>query len=462
MFLHAYILSLSLLLLYANAHATIFHPNCTVPPAKTNIVAGPNVRSTLDILRSSVLTILLCTWTVLHLNIPSAKSENGSNTKKFIRLACRKLKWMAFTILLPEYMTSKALNDFVAAYISSKRCSLSQSEKWTMTHAFYANMGGFVLRLRSPILEDELKSTLGKEFGPCECLIHQKKAEMSEGKSNEVDTLLEDDYDFFPIAVNSAQLCLLISNGLIEFPSISEDEIRDKSKGDFVVKGLALCQVSWLIIQLLVRNIKDLSSTQLEIAVFGFAICTFVTFLLWFKKPKDVTTPTTIFVDGLEPHIRKQIIRLSFGGSIKVFLGIKDKERPLSATIPNDMLHVDSEITPGFSFGVSGFYLGAIIYGVCHCIAWNFTFPTHVEQILWRTSSVLLSVLPILPPLIYATVMIIDAETNFILTPVLMSGTYILYILCRLYIIVEMFRGLLYLPPSAFIATWSGSIGHIF
>lgn len=38
--------------------------------------------------------------------------------------------------------------------------------------------------------------------------------------------------------------------------------------------------------------------------------------------------------------------------------------------------------------------------------------------------------------------------------------SYLLYILARLFLIVEVFRSLLYLPPGAFIETWSGSFPH--
>jgi hypothetical protein len=34
---------------------------------------------------------------------------------------------------------------------------------------------------------------------------------------------------------------------LIPLPDINKDELEDKSNGDFLVKGLALIQVAWLI-----------------------------------------------------------------------------------------------------------------------------------------------------------------------------------------------------------------------
>ena len=51
----------------------------------------------MDIFRSSLPTILICTWTVQHLNIPA------SSDSKRRRLFC-KIWWMSITILVPEFL----------------------------------------------------------------------------------------------------------------------------------------------------------------------------------------------------------------------------------------------------------------------------------------------------------------------------------------------------------------------
>ena len=45
--------------------------NCTMPPAGASFVGSPNIRGTLDIVWSCLLTILLSSWSILCLNIPA-------------------------------------------------------------------------------------------------------------------------------------------------------------------------------------------------------------------------------------------------------------------------------------------------------------------------------------------------------------------------------------------------------
>jgi hypothetical protein len=39
--------------------------------------------------------------------------------------------------------------------------------------------------------------------------------------------------------------------------------------------------------------------------------------------------------------------------------------------------------------------LVASVFGCVLCIAWSFSFPTHIERILWRTSSVVITGVPV-------------------------------------------------------------------
>lgn len=60
---------------------------------------------------------------------------------------------MLVAVIMPEFLVGKALGDFIAAYRSA-HCNIMQSHadnsktKWSVTHAFYANMGGFKLKER--------------------------------------------------------------------------------------------------------------------------------------------------------------------------------------------------------------------------------------------------------------------------------------------------------------------------
>src|ERR1700760_2692335 len=94
-----------------------FEPNCSLPPQPyANFVASPNTRGTLQILWSSLFTIISCTWTIQHLNVPAQeeiplqKNQTSSwrwslnyQTNSF----WTNLKWMFFTVLAPEYILGK-------------------------------------------------------------------------------------------------------------------------------------------------------------------------------------------------------------------------------------------------------------------------------------------------------------------------------------------------------------------
>lgn len=58
----------------------------------------PLARGTLTILTASLITMSLCAWTTLHLNIPP------HDATFWIKLR-RKLKWLFVGIVLPEYVS---------------------------------------------------------------------------------------------------------------------------------------------------------------------------------------------------------------------------------------------------------------------------------------------------------------------------------------------------------------------
>jgi hypothetical protein len=76
------LLVLLFLFLATGSHAyTRFDTTCTLPTVLVNFVSSPDSRGTLDILCSCLFTIIACTWTIQHLNIP----EQRNNLKKKIK-----------------------------------------------------------------------------------------------------------------------------------------------------------------------------------------------------------------------------------------------------------------------------------------------------------------------------------------------------------------------------------------
>lgn len=55
---------------------------------------NPNTRGTFDILSTCLITLLLCVWTAVHLNVPPPGS--------FWEPKFRKVGWLVLTLLAPE------------------------------------------------------------------------------------------------------------------------------------------------------------------------------------------------------------------------------------------------------------------------------------------------------------------------------------------------------------------------
>ena len=157
------------------------------------------------------------------------------------------------------------------------------------------------------------------------------------------------------------------------------------------------------------------------------------------------------------------------------------------------------------------FLLVACLYGGLHCLAWNSTFPSHIQQLLWRISSlkIMASGFPVLfiyfwvksrednylhkqdngngkvPPFYFcsrrlfkafhlsAKVKREDVDMDRVSLWVHKFGQYLLtsimklllcgYTLARTYLIVECFIQLVHLPPGPVFTqpTWSTYFPHI-
>jgi hypothetical protein len=68
----------------------------------------PNERGTWDIILSCVLTLTICVWSALHLNVPCEESRlRDRNT--------RRLRWILLGIFAPELVVSTAFGQYLTA-----------------------------------------------------------------------------------------------------------------------------------------------------------------------------------------------------------------------------------------------------------------------------------------------------------------------------------------------------------
>ncbi|OCH96384.1 hypothetical protein OBBRIDRAFT_883294 [Obba rivulosa] len=201
----------------------------------SGFVPGPSGRGTLDIFWSCASVLILCTWTVVHIDVE-------------INWLFIKLCHATGAIFAPDVMLAEYIEDFVAV-----KCAVAlynecmeehQCAKWTMVEGFYAKMDGFTL---------DGERTLGV-----------------------------------------GDIITLVREGFIDPQPSYNKSIRDRSKADSLSKFIACGQALWLIVQGIARTIEHLPISTLELGTIGYVFVACAMYAVNWHKPKDVRTTISI------------------------------------------------------------------------------------------------------------------------------------------------------------------------
>ena len=231
--------------------------NTTLAQLQRGWVGQPDTCGSVDIVISCLSAILICLWAMLHLNIPYPNEPWG-------RTITRKLLYLGVAIIVPEFIACMAGGQWAAAMRSITAMQAIGNDNWTMTHGFYAEMGGFVL----------------------------------------------EDSHFPPFPVTTSQICYLVRNQYMEMPDITKEEVQDKSKADEAVKVFTFFQTGWVLLEIIVRVAQDLPISLLELETCAIIGCSLFAFYFWFKKPMDISQPTKLYANT---SILKILIRAGDG-----------------------------------------------------------------------------------------------------------------------------------------------------
>ena len=378
---------------------------------------------------------------------------------------------MLLTLLGPEFVVALAAGQRANAKRSTHHIRVMGHSEWTLRHSFYSNMGGFVLQPR----------------------------------------------DSVPFPIHGLHIVYLVEKGYLKLPDLTSKEISDKSKANGLSKVLVCLQTGWFVVHCIGRVAQSLPLTILELTTISYAWCAWAIYLLWLQKPLDVEVPTVLRIEvstadilvhagsaASEPcrQIPLDFVydgRHSWTLDVQPFLHFRvdPRERPMPRIL-NDSIHwLSSPVDSATVVFV------IIFYGAIHVFGWNVIFPTRTEEILWRIAAVVLIYsatafclwivlldtirslrllhinrkkigfrsfyytyrnhfdkipggegLPIRDKLIPEAV--VTYGQLFFFVPVV-----VLYVLSRLYIIVEALASLRALPDAAFLTVrWANFIPH--
>ena len=80
----------------------------------------------------------------------------------------------------------------------------------------------------------------------------------------------------------------LLTEGKIEFPTVTVEEIEDRSKADGFSKTISLGQTLWFVAQCIARGAQHLDLTLVELLTLSLAVLNGLMYFLWWNKPLDV------------------------------------------------------------------------------------------------------------------------------------------------------------------------------
>ena len=322
----------------------------------------------------------------------------------------------------------------------------SLGRQWTITHGFFIIMGGFHL------------------------FKHR-----SEETNNNDQGILQDDEPIHPLQARDLVDCDLYASFIM--PTM--EEIEDKGKGDWFAKSLVLLQTSWFAMQCIARAREHLLITHLEIVTLAYAVTNFVIYISWWYKPLDVNRPVRVFRKSepveSQPQVNEpasEAPKLTWK-TIWSWLGMISRLIVFGQKVDVDLSREDrvpifwaDDTTPAHAFTAGGIVLGVgVCFGAIHCTSWNFSFPTHIELLMWRISSVAITAVPIYIFWAGSAGAHHIRDMHFRVKGFIYFGAVsglTLYILARAVTLVLAFTSLRELPPGAYETVhWSTFIPHI-
>ncbi|OQE13965.1 hypothetical protein PENSTE_c040G02903 [Penicillium steckii] len=268
-----------------------------------------NNRSAWDILWACASTIFACTWTVIHTDVPNRDASNFRQTLMFLRA------WL-MALLVPEVIFAFAWLQLMNARVSKnlyniattatthgpaesrsyeipiykkfkKPLANSESEKWSLAQAFCIGAGGLALRTEDKWVYSVLKDK---------------------------------------------EMVALIESGILKPSDLPEQEIRSRAKADSFAKIFTLFQVLWFLCNAFTRWGYHLSVSTLELVTVAYVAIAILTYLSWWYKPKDISTPILVILSCDRETLEKDLLR-DIDSNRWTHLQIQIKEESILNTI---------------------------------------------------------------------------------------------------------------------------------
>ena len=265
-------------------------------------------------------------------------------------------------------------------------------------------------------------------------------------------------------------------------------------------KALLIIQLGWFCTNCASRLFQHLSLSLLEVSTAAHALCTLVTYLVWWSKPLYVFRPTILGgEEAKEVYALLNCNTEEYNEALAMARRVGDSSAPQG---PHPSAKIDraanalrrlpaktpdlppeprfrhrhgllvprsfSNESPNKALLVSiAAAITPILYGSIHFLAWNGNFPTPQERLLWRVSSIAVTCSGLVGVSVLFFLMMLDRLSKSRRGPQVFAGIMAfviqaIHVVASGFLIVESFRQLAFLDSTAYeVPSWSNYLPHI-
>ncbi|KAF8539509.1 hypothetical protein BDD12DRAFT_882216 [Trichophaea hybrida] len=354
-------------------------------------VQEPRYRGTWGILYSCTITLLLCVYNAMHLNVPAYDEGRFANF-------WRGIKWALIAIVAPEVTLLAAFFQFYQAW---RLCmQLEELKGNSIGNPDSIGQSANAISLAYPPASERVQAIIFHWFSRTP--VPRKRFPLAYGfyagmGGFTVDTKDLPEFDRYPkntrLAITPSGLVVLAKKG--HFLEVDIKTIKNKSKADILAKGLAILQVTWMAIEVIARKLKGFPLSVLEIHTLVHVFCALLMYSFWFEKPAGVQDPT--LVDESTGNILREAIdsQQVIDLSVQTTSQATKKYAKIHEILPLVTVRVLNACDIVYFFSILGSIIMSIgvfivfaAYAGVHMSAWNYKFPTTVDGLIWKVSCI--------------------------------------------------------------------------
>ncbi|TFK61380.1 hypothetical protein BDN72DRAFT_904157 [Pluteus cervinus] len=236
------------------------------------------VRTLAQIVGSCLFTIAVSLFWAVRQNIPNPQS--GLRARLLVNM-----KVVFYGLIAPEALLWWAMRQRIGARLFVEQMNQIKPElQWTITHGYFAQMGGFARKDNRKVL-------------------------------------------------SPPTLFLLLKGNKLDFEALRmHQQIKDKNNSNALSNSLVAIQVTWFVCECLSRLHERLPLTQLEVVTLASTTLNVMTSLVWWSKPSSVMHPIYLSVSGAtdtgHSHPHQTVGEMIWAALEKVWTATWKKSKP--------------------------------------------------------------------------------------------------------------------------------------